>query len=247
MTREFKQAERSSTVGRFRVTAGELNMLSLKLSAPVIGGFSALLLALGLYGLTVESAPFLSSAGTPANRLQSIEDAPAISTLSSKRALGVYELDCRSLALDMAAGGTPEERGRVDRACFERTKSLLKAAPGNARFWLNLAQFGSRLPGERDLVLQATKLSRLYGPWQYSFATDRVALINSLADAPDDIQKVLDADMKTLAASVKGRQDLAKLYIANPQLRTRIGEAIATRSVNSQNDFVGFIQSALKK
>lgn len=220
-------------------------MVSLKLSAPLIGGFSAALLLLGLYGTMIESAPFLTSAGTAGDRLEAVEASPAIPRLSSKRALDVYEFDCRALAYDIVATGVAEDRARVDRACLERTRSLLTAAPGNSRFWLNLAQFASRLPGNEDLVLKSIRQSRLYGPWQYALAYDRLLMIFALPAAPDDITAIANADLVTLAASRKGRNNLAAWYVSSPELRDRIAAAVATRPSNQQNLFLRLIRDTL--
>lgn len=220
-------------------------MVSLKLSAPLIGGFSAALLLLGLYGTMVESAPFLTSTGGATDRLDAVESSPAVARLSSKRALDVYEYDCRALAYDIVATGVAEDRARVDRACLERTKSLLAAAPGNSRFWLNLAQFASGLPGNEELVLKAIRQSRLYGPWQYALAYDRLRMIFALPAPPADMAAIADADLITLAASRKGQDNLAAWYVSSPELRDRIAAAVATRPAHQQSTFLSLIRQTL--
>jgi hypothetical protein len=222
-------------------------MLSLKLSAPVIGAFSAGLLALGLYGLSVESSPFLSTAGSAADRLQSLEGSPSIPVLSSKRALGVYDYDCRALAADIRKAGTPDEASRTDRACLERAKSLVSAAPGNARFWLTLAQFASRLPGQQELMLKAIRLSRTYAPSQAAFSYERIALIDSLREKPADVDAIIDADLAVLATGRRSRETLAKMYIAADQTRRdRITAAVTTRPANEQNNFLSMVRRSIQ-
>jgi hypothetical protein len=222
-------------------------MLSLKLSAPVIGLFSAGLLALGLYGMGIESEPFLSTTGTAADRLAAAADDSDVPFLTSKRALGVYDLDCRTLGFGQVADTIPaEDRPRLDRACFERARSLLAAAPGNARLWLTFAQFAARQADTRDLVFHAIARSRALGPWQYAFAMDRIRLIDTLPDAPPDIRAIVDADIETLAASYRGRVALAEAYIAIPDRRERITTAIEKRSQVEQRQFLSLTRRALQ-
>lgn len=218
-------------------------MLSLKLSAPVIGLFSTGLLCLGLYGMSVESAPFLSTAGTAPDRLQSVADSPDVPFLSSKRALGVYELDCRRLAFDPTAEPIPfEDRPRLNEGCYERAKSLVEAAPGNAILWLSLARFAATDAARRDETFRAIELSRAYGPWQYALATDRTQLISLLPDAPPAIKAIADADIETLAASYRGRQQLATMYLTAPDKRDRITGAIEKRPANEQGQFLSLVR-----
>ncbi|SCM78723.1 hypothetical protein KL86PLE_90048 [uncultured Pleomorphomonas sp.] len=218
-------------------------MLSLKLSAPLIGLFSAGLLCLGLYGMSVESAPFLSTAGTVADRLQSVAADPDVPFLSSKRALGVFDLDCRRLAFDQTAETIPfEDRPRLNDACYERAKSMVAAAPGNAILWLTLARFAATDADRRDTTFRALELSRAYGPWQYALATDRMQLIALIPDTPPAIKAIVDADIATLAASYRGREDLAKLYIAMPDRRDQITAAIEKRPAGQQNQFLSRIR-----
>jgi len=218
-------------------------MLSLKLSAPLIGVFSTGLLCLGLYGMSVESAPFLSTAGTAADRLQSVAADPDVPFLSSKRALGVFDLDCRRLAFDQTAETIPfEDRPRLNEACYERAKSMVVAAPGNAILWLTLARFAATDADRRDTTFRALGLSRAYGPWQYALATDRMQLIALLPDAPPAIRAITDADIATLAASYRGREDLAKIYIAMPDRRDQITAAIEKRPIGQQNQFLSRIR-----
>ncbi|PIO97516.1 hypothetical protein [Pleomorphomonas carboxyditropha] len=218
-------------------------MLSLKLSAPLIGLFSAGLLCLGLYGMSVESAPFLSTAGTVADRLQSVAADPDVPFLSSKRALGVFDLDCRRLAFDQTAETIPfEDRPRLNDACYERAKSMVAAAPGNAILWLTLARFAATDADRRDTTFRALELSRAYGPWQYALATDRMQLIALIPDTPPAVKAIVDADIATLAASYRGREDLAKLYIAMPDRRDQITAAIEKRPAGQQNQFLSRIR-----
>jgi hypothetical protein len=222
-------------------------MLSLKLSAPVIGLFSAGLLALGLYGMSIESEPFLSTTGTAADRLAAAADDSDVPFLTSKRALGVYDLDCRTLAFGQIADPIPaEDRPRLDRACLERARSLLAVAPGNARLWLTFAQFAARQPDMRDQVFHAIARSRALGPWQYAFAMDRIRLIDTLPDAPPDIRAIVGADIETLAASYRGRVALAETYIAIPDRRERITAAIEKRPQAEQRQFLSLARRALQ-
>lgn len=216
-------------------------MLSMKLSAPFIGLFSTGLLCLGLYGMSVESAPFLNTAGTAADRLQSAATDPDVPFLSSKRALSVYDLDCRTLAFGTAS--IPfEDRPRLNEGCYERTKSMLEVAPGNAILWLTLARFAATDANKRDVTFRAIELSRAYGPWQYSLARDRIELINLMPDAPQAIKTIADADIETLAASYRGRADLAKIYLAMSDKRDRITAAIEKQSANEQRQFLSLIR-----
>lgn len=218
-------------------------MVTPKLSAPFIGLFSAGLLCLGLYGMSVESSPFLNTAGTAADRLQSVTADPGVPFLSSKRALGVFEYDCRKLAFDVT---TPpiaaEDYPRLNAACFERAKSLLSAAPGNARLWLTLAQFAATQPDQRDLVYRAIEKSRAYGAWQYAFAIDRLRLIDKMPDAPPAIAAIAIADIDTLAASTRGREALARIYIGTPDRRDQITAAIEKRPQNEQRYFLSRVR-----
>ena len=221
-------------------------MLPPKLSAPVIGLFSAGLLALGLYGMSIESEPFLSTAGTAVDRLAAVGDSE-IPFLTGKRALGVYDLDCRTLAFGQIADTIPAgERPRLDRACLERARSLLAAAPGNARLWLTFAQFAARQADTRDLAFHAIARSRALGPWQYAFAVDRIRLIDTLPDAPPDIRAIVDADIDTLAASDRGRVALAEAYIAIPDRRERITAAIEKRPQAEQRQFLSLARRVLQ-
>lgn len=218
-------------------------MVTLKLSAPLIGLFSAGLLCLGLYGMSVESAPFLNTAGTSADRLQSVTADPDVPFLSSKRSLGVFEYDCRTLAFGQANPPiAAEDYPRLNAACFERAKSLLEAAPGNARLWLTLAQFAATQPDQRDLVYRAIEKSRAYGAWQYAFALERLRLIERLTDAPPAIAAIASADIDTLAASYRGREALAQIYIATPDRRDQITEAIEKRPQNQQRQFLSRVR-----
>lgn len=222
-------------------------MVSPKLSAPVIGLFSAGLLALGLYGMSIESKPFLSTTGTASDRLAAAADDSDVPFLTSKRALGVYDLDCRTLAFGQIADTIPpEDRPRLDQACFQRARSLLAAAPGNARLWLTFAQFAARQADTRHLVFHALARSRTLGPWQYAFAIDRIRLIDTLPDAPPDIRAIVDADIDTLAASYRGRVDLAEAYIAIPDRRQRITAAIEKRTQAEQQEFLSITRRALR-
>ncbi|WP_026783954.1 hypothetical protein [Pleomorphomonas koreensis] len=222
-------------------------MLSLKLSAPVIGLFSAGLLALGLYGMSIESRPFLSTTGTAADRLAAATDDSDVPFLTSKRALSVYDLDCRTLAFGQIADTIPaEDRPRLDQACFERARSLLAVAPGNARLWLTFAQFAARQAGARDLVFHAIARSRALGPWQYAFAIDRIRLIDTLPDAPPDIQAIIDADIETLGASWRGREALAERYVAMPEQRERITAAIEKLPQIQQRQFLSRVRRAFQ-
>jgi hypothetical protein len=218
-------------------------MQSLKLSAPFIGLFSVGLLCLGLYGMSLESAPFLSTTGTTADRLQSVATHPDVPFLSGKRALSVYDIDCRRLAFDPTAEPIPiEDRPRLNQACYERAKSLVEAAPGNGILWLTLARFAATDTDKRDTALRAIELSRAYGPWQYALASDRTQLINLLPDAPPAIKAIADADIETLAASYRGREDLAKIYISMPDKRDRITAAIEKRPTGEQGHFLSRIR-----
>lgn len=218
-------------------------MLSLKLSAPFIGLFSTGLLCLGLYGLSVESSPFLSTAGTAPDRLQSVASDPDVPFLSSKRALSVFDIDCSRLAFDQTADPIPfEDRARLNQACYERARSLVQAAPGNAILWLTLARFAATDVDRRDTAFRAVELSRAYGPWQYALARDRMQLINLIPDAPAAIKAIAGADIETLAASYRGREDLAKIYLAAPDKRDLITAAIEKRPVNEQNQFLNRIR-----
>jgi len=222
-------------------------MLSLKLSAPVIGLFSAGLLALGLYGMSIESKPFLSTTGTAVDRLAAAMDDSDVPFLTSKRALSVYDLDCRTLAFGQIADTIPaEDRPRLDRACFERARSLLAVAPGNARLWLTFAQFAARQAGTRDLVFHAIARSRALGPWQYAFAIDRIRLIDTLPDAPPDIRAIIDADIETLVASGRGREALAERYVAMPEQRERITAAIEKLPQIQQQQFLARVRRAFQ-
>lgn len=221
-------------------------MLSLKLSAPVIGAFSAGLLAVGLYGLSVEASPFLSTAGTALDRLQSVETSPSAPLMSSKRALAVYDADCRALAVDVVMAGEVNDGNRANRACFERTKSLIAAAPGNSRFWLTLAQFASRLPDQKDVVAKAIRLSHTYAPWQSTLAYERITLIDTLQDKPADLDAIIDSDLKTLAAGGTSRETLAAMYVAADQARRdRITSAVMTRSPKEQERFLNLVRRSL--
>ncbi len=218
-------------------------MLSFKLSAPFIGLFSVGLLGLGLYGMSLESQPFLSTAGSTAERLQSVATDPDVSFLSSKRALSVFELDCRRLAFDQTADPIPfEDRPRLNEGCYERAKSLVEAAPGNAILWLSLARFAATDANRRDITFRAIELSHAYGSWQNALASDRRQLINLLPDAPPAIKAIADADIDTLAASNRGREDLARIYLAAPEQRERIMTAIEKRSIGQQNHFLSRIR-----
>lgn len=222
---------------------GKLLMLSLKLSAPLIGLFSVGLLGLGLYGMSLESDPFLSTAGSTAERLQSVATDPDVSLLSSKRALGVFEFDCRRLAFDQTAEPIPfEDRPRLNEGCYERAKSLVEAAPGNAILWLSLARFAATDANRRDVTYRAIELSRAYGPWQYALASDRVQLINLLPDAPPAIKAIADADIETLAASHSGRQQLATIYLSTPDKRDQITAAIEKRPASEQGHFLSLVR-----
>lgn len=218
-------------------------MLSLKLSAPFIGLFSVGLLGLGLYGMSLESAPFLSTAGSTAERLQSVASDPDVPFLSSKRALDLFELDCRRLAFDQTADPIPfEDRPRLNEGCYERAKSLVEAAPGNAILWLSLARFAATDANRRDITFRALELSHAYGRWQYALASDRVQLISLLPDAPPAIKAVADADLETLAASYRGRQQLATLYLSTPDRRDRITAAIEKRPPADQRQFLSLVK-----
>lgn len=218
-------------------------MLSFKLSAPFIGLFSVGLLGLGLYGMSLESQPFLSTAGSTAERLQSVATDPDVSFLSSKRALGVFELDCRRLAFDQTADPIPfEDRPRLNQGCYERAKSLVEAAPGNAILWLSLARFAATDANRRDITFRAIELSHAYGPWQNALASDRTQLINLLPDAPPAIKAIADADIATLAASYRGRKQLATIYLSLPDKRERITAAIEKQPTNEQNHFLRLIR-----
>lgn len=222
-------------------------MLSLKLSAPVIGAFSAGLLLVGLYGLSVESSPFLSTSGAAADRLQSVESSPFVPLMSSKRALAVYDADCRALAVDAVMTGEANDGGRANRACFERTKSLIAAAPANSRFWLTLAQFAVRLPDQKEVVTKALRLSHTYAPWQAALAYERIALIDTLQDKPADLDAMIDADLKVLAAGVRSRETLAAMYLAADQARRdRITAAVMTRSPKEQENFLALVRKSIK-
>lgn len=223
-------------------------MISLKLSAPLIGAFSAGLLCLSLFGMSVESTPFLSTAGSSLDRLQAVAADPDVSTLSSKRALGVFEYDCRLLAFGPT---TPpidaEDRPRLNETCFERARSLVEAAPGNARLWLTLAQFAAALPDKNDVGIKALERSRAYGPWQYSLAVDRMRLISAMPDMPPALNAVVDGDIQTLAASYRGREALAQIYVATPARRDQITAAIEKRTPNEQQHFVHLIQRSMQQ
>lgn len=222
-------------------------MVSPKLSAPIIGLFSACLLALGLYGMSIESKPFLSTTGTAVDRLAAVAGDSDVPFLTSKRALGVYDLDCRTLAFGQIADTIPaEDHPRLNRACFERARSLLAAAPGNARLWLTFAQFAARQADTRDLVFHALARSRALGPWQYALAIDRIRLIDILPDAPPDIRAIADADIDTLAASYRGRVTLAEAYIAIPDRRQRITAAIEKRTQAEQQEFLSITRRAFR-
>ncbi|MBS1166840.1 MAG: hypothetical protein H6R00_2865 [Proteobacteria bacterium] len=222
-------------------------MQSLKLSAPFIGLFSTGLLCLGLYGMSVESAPFLRTAGTAPDRLQAVASQPDVPFLSSKRALGLYEVDCHRLAFEPTAEPIPfEDRPRLNEGCYERAKSLVEAAPGNAILWLSLARFAATDAARRDETFRAIELSRAYGPWQHALAADRAQLISLMPDAPPAIKAIADADIETLAASYQGRDDLAKIYIATPDRRDRITAAIERRPVSEQNQFLGLVRRTMQ-
>ena len=222
-------------------------MLSLKLSAPFIGLFSAGLLGLGLYGMSLESAPFLSTAGSAAERLQSVATDPGVPFLASKRALALFELDCRTLAFNQAADTIPfEDRPRLNEGCYERAKSLVEAAPGNAIFWLSLARFAATDANRRDVTFHALELSRAYGPWQYALASDRAQLIDLMPDAPPAIKAIADADFETLTASRRGREQLATIYLSAPDKRDRIIAAVEKRPANEQRWFLGLVKRNLQ-
>ncbi|MCM5556796.1 hypothetical protein [Pleomorphomonas sp. JP5] len=221
-------------------------MISLKLSAPLIGLFSGGLLCLGLYGMSIEASPFLSTAGNSSDRLQSVATDPDVPFLSSKRALIVFEYDCRSLAFGLT---TPPivaaDRPRLNEACYERALSLVKTAPGNARLWLTLAQFAAFLD-KRDVAFQAIERSRSYGPWQYSLAIERTRLIATMPDAPPAIKAIADSDAQTLAASYRGREALAQIYVTEPERRNAIAMVIEMRPPNEQRHFVSRIQRTVR-
>ncbi|MCM5554913.1 hypothetical protein [Pleomorphomonas sp. NRK KF1] len=222
-------------------------MISLKLSAPLIGLFSGGLLCLGLYGMSIEASPFLTTSGNSADRLQSVAADPDVPFLSSKRALSVFEYDCRALAFGLT---TPpivaEDRPRLNEACYERARSLVTTAPGNARLWLTLAQFAVTLPDKRDIAFQALERSRAYGPWQYSLAIERTRLIATMPDAPPAIRAIADDDAQTLAASYRGREALAQIYVTEPDRRDVITAAIEKRPPNEQRHFVSRIQRTMR-
>ena len=218
-------------------------MESLKLSAPFIGLFSAGVLCLGLYGISVESALFLRTAGTAPDRLQSVAADPDVPYLSSKRALSLFDEDCRKLAFEQTSVPIPvEDQPRLNEACFARARFLVEAAPGNARLWLTLAQFAVTQPDQRNTVFHAVERSRAYGPWQYSLAVARMRLVSTLPDAPPAVKAIDDADIQTLAASNRGRDALAQIYIATPDQRDRITAAIEKRPPNDQKSFLGRIK-----
>ncbi|PKR89296.1 hypothetical protein CXZ10_10270 [Pleomorphomonas diazotrophica] len=222
-------------------------MISLKLSAPLIGVFSAGLLCLGLYGMSIESTPFLSTAGSSIDRLQAVAADPDVSNLSSKRALGVFEYDCRTLAFGLTTPPiTAEDRPRLNEACYERARSLVEAAPGNARLWLTLAQFAATLPDKRDAVVHALERSRAYGPWQYSLAVDRVQMIETMPDISEALATVISGDIETLAASYKGRDALAQIYVATPGRRDQIAAAVEKRAPKEQRNFLSKVQRSMQ-
>lgn len=222
-------------------------MMSLKLSAPLIGLFSGGLLCLGLYGMSIEASPFLSTAGNSVDRLRAVEADPDVPFLSSKRALTVFEFDCRSLAFGLTTPPiAPEDRTRLNEACYERARSLVETAPGNSRLWLTLAQFAATLPDKRDIAFQALERSRAYGPWQYALAIERTRLIATLPDAPPAVIAVANGDIDTLAASYRGREALAQIYITEPGRRDMITAAIEKRTPNEQKHFVSRIQRNMR-
>ena len=67
-------------------------------------------------------------------------------------------------------------------------------------------------------------------------------LINLIPDAPAAIKAIAGADIETLAASYRGREDLAKIYLAAPDKRDLITAAIEKRPVNEQNQFLNRIR-----
>jgi len=193
--------------------------------------------------MSVESAPFLNTAGTAPDRLQAVASNPDVPFLSSKRALGLFDSDCLKLAFEPTADPIPfEDRPRLNEGCYERAKSLVAAAPGNAILWLSLARFAATDAGRRDTTFRAIELSRAYGPWQHALATDRTQLISLMPDAPPAIKAIADADIETLAASYRGRDDLAKIYITTPDRRDRITAAIEKRPTNEQGHFLSLIR-----
>lgn len=222
-------------------------MMSLKLSAPLIGLFSGGLLCLGLYGMSIEASPFLSTAGNSVDRLQAVAADPDVPFLSSKRALGVFEFDCRTLAFGLTTPPiTVEDRPRLNEACYERARSLVETAPGNARLWLTLAQFAATLPDKRDVAFQALERSRAYGPWQYSLAIERTRLIATMPDAPPAVAAVISGDTDTLAASYRGREALAQIYVTEPNRRDVITAAVEKRAPDEQRHFVSRIQRSMR-
>lgn len=222
-------------------------MLSIKLSAPAIGGFSAGLMLLGIYGMWVESRPFLTTVGSAQARAEAIVDSPEVPFLSSKRALGVFELDCRTLTFGSeAATLTPDQYKSAIAGCYERAKSLASAAPGNSRLWLTLAVFAFNAGAPAEVVHRAIEISRATGPWQFSLSRDRTTLIAALPEVPPSIAAVDDKDLATLAASRNGRDLLAQRYIDNPAQRERIIAAIETQSPQEQANFSSRVRRKLK-
>lgn len=222
-------------------------MLPIKLSAPAIGGFSVGLMLLGLYGMWVESRPFLTTVGMARTRAASVIDAPEVPFLSSKRALGVFEFDCRTLAFGTeAATLAPDEHKAAVAGCYERARSLVEAAPGNSRLWLTLAQFAFNAGQPVEIVHAAIAASRATGRWQYSLAKDRTALIARLPEVPPAIADVDQQDLITLAASRNGRDLLAQRYIDRPADRDRITAAIETQSPGEQANFLNRVRRKLQ-
>ena len=197
--------------------------------------------------MSIEASPFLSTAGNSVDRLRAVEADPQVPFLSSKRALTVFEFDCRSLAFGLTTPPiAPEDRTRLNEACYERARSLVETAPGNARLWLTLAQFAATLPDKRDIAFQAIERSRAYGPWQYSLAIERTRLIATMPDAPPAVAAVADADIRTLSASYRGREALAQIYVTEPDRRDAITAAIEKRAADEQRHFVNRIQRNMR-
>lgn len=138
----------------------------------------------------------------------------------------------------------PKDRQQVQASCGDLAKRIIAVAPTTAAAYLSLAYAAQDIgdTGERDMALGR---SQALGAYQSGLSTERINL--ALPQAPAisrAAQAALAADLHLHFTTAWGRDRLAQLYAATPDLREAITVAAELAPEAAQRAFISAVMRA---
>lgn len=216
-------------------------MAATKLTAIAITVAGGLFLATSFSQTASEFAPYFVGGSGEQQRYSAIvsgDFTPAISRWSRD----LFIDDCLKAPGSVAVVRLPEEqRAALYRACRERARTVVHAAPTASNAWLVIADTSARL-GDLDASSEALAQSKRSAPNIEWLATRRTRLLETYFDEMSVAYgENYQSDLDALARSESSIQVLVRRYVRQPEFRSYYEEAISKTAPALQKTFLGSV------